>query len=163
MSDQMLFIVFRVANFFVLAVLFVYLFLRYALPAVKGRIDASKREAYERKQEKQRLAREKKALQQARQEQDAFCRHLYDAVEKWNTVLEQRAERREKEKQEREKYVQQRVARQQKNFKTDVIAHEVVPKAAKQAQEQLQECYANEHAGRVYIKAIIQYLRKRSV
>lgn len=160
MSENTIYIFFRMANFLVLIALFSYLFWRYGLTVIRQSMAEREMQEAEVHAKKNNLAVQERAIKKAIIEQDQFCQHLQQTTERWRKKFHAFVNEREQEKKKIKSQLAQKVAIQQKFFEADCNAKIVVPRALEQAAGQLEKRFSDEKEGRLFVGDLVAYMKK---
>ena len=158
--EELLSIIFRLANFGILVFICVYLFKRYILPTIKDQMYREQEEQHTIKDRHKEIRKQEKIVAAFAYDQEKLCRILQERVNRWRRVQEDHGEKREQEKERRMRFLQDRVMRQEQGFEQQQMLRSIVPRAINTVEHTLQETFKSPEQGHKYTQDIIKQLRK---
>lgn len=153
--------VFRWLNFGILVGLGVYFFKRYGLLAIKERMATHDELLNQLQHRKEALKGNQRALERQSEEQELLCTQLGAKIERWYTVVEQRAQQQRMEQEQQQEKIVKRVALQTDYKQKKHAYKQVMPQVLQQATAQLQDQFASEQTGQQFIVRLIEDMERR--
>ena len=159
MVERIIVVVFRLFNFGVLFGLFGYLFKKYAFGIITQQMADKKAAVRDLRKQQRSLTRQKQEIERATQEQEQECVTLRQKIGQWKTTVEDTLAAREQNKKLRIQELQERMTQRIQYVQAARAQAQVLPRAIEQAVVTLQKQFTDEHAGRQFVKPIIDYFK----
>ncbi len=152
--------VFKLINFFAFVGLLGYLFKQKMLGQLHTKIAAEKAAFDTMVQEHKGLEDQQRDLEHAIVEQKDVCEILKQHVQQWKATFEETVHAREQERAQLQKLLKEKITQQTNYLMQEQIKERVLPQAIKQAEQQLQDTFADEKNGRAYLTDLMQAMEK---
>ena len=152
--------VFKLINFFAFIGVLGYLFKQKVLGQLQAKIAEEKAAFDAMVQEHKVLEDQQCDLEQVIVEQKDVCEILKQHVQQWKATFEKTVYAREEERAQLQKLLKVKITQQTNYLMQEQIKERVLPQAIKQAEQQLQDTFAKEKNGRVYLTDLIQAMEK---
>lgn len=159
-TEAIISIVFRIINFVVVILFFVFIFKKYVLSAIKDNIARNEKLEKELLDHCNNLIVKDSELDVVSYDQGQFCDYLLEKVKKWHGIFKDDLLAKEKERAQLSGAIVQR-----KNLQVERVAElqaykKIAPQALKLARDSLISTYEQEENGTKFLGQLIEYMEK---
>lgn len=158
--EDLITIIFRLANFGLLIFACVYIFKRYVLPSILEHMHQERDEQQRIKEQHKELDKQEKQLLVSAKEQEALVRLLKERIMRWVQEEHRATQRRELAKEKIIMHYNERVVHQEQIMMQQKRLALIVPQAIDTVQKSLEGMYSSENAQQKYMLAIVKQLSK---
>lgn len=159
MFEELITLAFRLINLGVLVALLGYLFKKYALGTIRQRM--IEKNAYVRGLQEQyrSLLYQQEQVVNARKEEELLCQRLQQQVVVWKLAIEKEQKIRREEQEERKRVLKEHAEYKEQHLALFYLKKQVIPRAIKQAEQQLEQHFKDKQVGSQYVQHIITRMR----
>lgn len=160
--EDLITIIFRLANFGLLVFTCVYIFKRYILPSILELMHQERDEQQRIKEQHKELDKQEKQLLVSAKEQEALVRLLKERIMRWVHEEQMVAQKKALAKEKVRMLYNERVAYQEQMMMRTKTLQLVVPQAVATVQNHFENVYALQKAQLEYIAGVIKVLNEEA-
>jgi len=159
-SKQIIYALFRIINFVIIAWLVRYLFKKFGLPEIKEK-RSEKLSFFKNLQKKYKdLVGQNSLATKEIKDQDELFEMLNTKIQTWNNERQNQENIIKNELEKVKSSHKERIEKQTENMHQKKIIREVFPRAIEETYKQLEKKFSKEQEAKTFLKSIISHMEK---